>query len=99
MSALDPIIHAPARLQIVATLSHLPTGDSLNFTRLQKELEMTAGNLSTHVQKLENAGYVEVTKTYEHRSPVTYLSLKPAGRTALEIYSQRMRAILTETSP
>lgn len=98
MTALDPIIHAPARLQIAATLAHLPPGDSLTFTRLQKELSMTAGNLSTHVQKLENAGYVEVTKTYERRTPVTYLSLSPTGRIALETYTRRMREILEKGS-
>lgn len=96
MSTLDPVIHAPARLQIAATLAQLTVGDSLAFTRLQKELSMTAGNLSTHVQKLENAGYVEVTKTYEGRSPVTYLALSTSGRGALEIYTRQMREILTK---
>ncbi|MGJ9373346.1 transcriptional regulator [Nesterenkonia sp. CF4.4] len=94
MSSLDPVIHAPARLQIMAALAQLPSGDSVTFPRLQKELEMTAGNLSTHVLKLDNAGYVDVTKTHERRSPVTYLSLSPTGRMALDDYTRHMRKIL-----
>ena len=50
--ALDPLIHAPARLRIVATLAALPEGDALSFTRLQDMLALTPGNLITHVRKL-----------------------------------------------
>ena len=57
--ALDPVIHAPARLRIVATLAALPDGDSLSFTRLQDMLDLTPGNLITHLRKLEDAGYLD----------------------------------------
>ena len=56
--ALDPVIHAPARLRIVATLAALPDTDTLSFTRLQEMLDLTPGNLITHLRKLEDAGYL-----------------------------------------
>jgi DNA-binding transcriptional ArsR family regulator len=55
---LDPVIHVPARLQIVATLAALPEGDTLSFTRLQDMIGLTAGNLITHLRKLQDADYV-----------------------------------------
>ena len=59
--SLDPLIHAPARLRIVATLAALPNGANLSFTRLQEMLELTSGNLITHLRKLEDAGYLQKT--------------------------------------
>lgn len=94
---LDPVIHAAARLKVTATLAALGPDDHLAFPRLQKLLAMTAGNLSTHLRKLEDAGYVEVTKTHEGRNPVTYVSLTPAGRRALDDYTAAMRHLLTPT--
>ena len=61
--ALDPVTHAAARLRIVATLAALPEGDALSFTRLQDMLELTPGNLITHLRKLEDAGYLTSEKT------------------------------------
>lgn len=92
--ALDPVIHAPARLRLVATLAALAVGDELSFPRLQKLLEMTAGNLSTHLRKLEDAGYVAVTKTHEGRTPATYVALTPRGRRAFEDYTEALDALL-----
>ncbi|PFG21080.1 transcriptional regulator [Serinibacter salmoneus] len=95
---LDPVIHAPARLRIVAALAQIARDDTIAFPRLQRELEMTAGNLSTHLRKLEDAGYVQVTKTHEKRTPVTYLALTPEGRTALRTYRTALTAILGGSS-
>ena len=92
---LDPVIHAAARLKVTATLAALPPGDQIAFPRLQKLLGMTAGNLSTHLRKLEDAGYVQVIKTYEGRSPATYVSLSTVGRRALEVYTEALRLLLT----
>ncbi|MGF0118450.1 transcriptional regulator [Promicromonospora sp. Marseille-Q5078] len=92
--ALDPVIHAPARLRVVATLAALAAGDELSFPRLQKLLDMTAGNLSTHLRKLEDAGYVRVTKTHEGRTPATYLALTPQGRRAFEDYTEALTGLL-----
>ena len=58
VDALDPLIHVPARLQIVATLAALPNGDALSFTRLQEMIGLTPGNLITHLGKLEDADYL-----------------------------------------
>ncbi|MGH3740180.1 MAG: transcriptional regulator [Micromonosporaceae bacterium] len=95
MSALDPVIHAQARLRVTAILATLPNGDQLSFPRLQELLDMTAGNLSTHLRKLEDAGYVEVVKTHSGRTPVTYLALTSRGRHAFEEYTQQLRDLLS----
>ena len=76
---IDPVIHAQARLRIMATLAAVPVGDELHFPRLRELLDMTAGNLSTHLSKLEGAGYVQQNKTYSGRSPATYLALTLRG--------------------
>lgn len=93
-SGLDPVIHAPARLRLVATLSALGYSDRMSFPRLQKLLAMTGGNLSTHLRRLEDAGYVAVTKTHEGRTPATYVALTRAGRLAFENYTAALRALL-----
>lgn len=94
MSELDPVIHAQARLRLTTTLAALGTGDQIAFSRLQELLDMTAGNLSTHLRKLEEAGYVEVTKTHRGRSPVTYLALNARGRRAFDDYLTTLRMLL-----
>ena len=91
---LDPVIHAQARLRVTATLAALAPDESLTFPRLQKALDMTAGNLSTHLRRLEEAGYVEQTKTISGRSPVTYVALTAAGRAAFEAYTRTIRDLL-----
>ena len=91
---LDAIIHAPARLRVVATLAALGEGDELSFPKLRKLLDMTAGNLSTHLRKLEDAGYVRVTKTHEGRTPATYLALTARGRMAFEDYTTALNTLL-----
>ncbi len=91
---LDPVIHAQARLRVVAALSALADGDRLAFPRLQGLLDMTAGNLSTHLRKLEEAGYVEVEKTHQGRTPATFVALTRRGRVAFEQYTEDLRALL-----
>ncbi|MEO8528754.1 MAG: transcriptional regulator [Pseudolysinimonas sp.] len=91
---LDPVIHAAARLRIMATLAALAHGDRMAFPRLQEILEMTAGNLSTHLRKLEDALYLRVKKTHQGRTPVTYLELTARGRSAFEDYTESLRALL-----
>lgn len=91
---LDPVIHAQARLRVVSALSTLRDGDSVAFPRLQEILRMTAGNLSVHLRKLEDARYVEVTKTHRGRVPATLVQLTPRGRLAFEVYTATLRALL-----
>jgi DNA-binding MarR family transcriptional regulator len=91
---LDPVIHAQARLRVVAALSTLGERDRLSFPRLQEILGMTAGNLSVHLRKLEDAGYVDVTKTHHGRTPATLLRLSRRGRLAFEEYTIAVRMLL-----
>jgi DNA-binding MarR family transcriptional regulator len=91
---LDPVIHAQARLRVMTTLSAVVKGDQLAFTRLQELLDMTAGNLSTHLRKLEDAGYVAVEKAYRGRTPVSWVTITPPGRRAFEGYHEALRAYL-----
>lgn len=79
---LDPVIHAVARLRITVALAALPPGDSVTFPRLQELLALTAGNLSTHLRKLEDAGYVTSDKAYRLKKPVTYVALTELNRAA-----------------
>ena len=91
---LDPVIHAQARLRVVSALSALPDGDRLAFPRLQELLDMTAGNLSTHLRKLDDAGYVVITKTHQGRLPITFVALSTRGRAAFEQYTDDLRTLL-----
>jgi DNA-binding MarR family transcriptional regulator len=99
LPALDPVIHAQPRLRVVVALAALDDGDQITFPRLQQLVGMTAGNLSTHLRKLEDAGYVTVTKAHRHRTPVTYLALTRSGRRALEDYTAALRALLVTPEP
>jgi DNA-binding transcriptional ArsR family regulator len=92
--ALDPLIHAPVRLRIVATLAALSDGDTLSFTRLQDMLGLTPGNLITHLRKLEDAGYVETDKTGTGSASRTTAALTHRGRTALDAYAATLRDLL-----
>ncbi len=91
---LDPVIHAPARLRIVATLAALPAGASLSFTRLQDMLELTPGNLITHLRKLEDAGYLNSETTGNGRASRTSIALTHQGRAALNNYTAALRDLL-----
>jgi DNA-binding MarR family transcriptional regulator len=91
---LDPVIHAPARLRIVATLAALPSGDALTFTRLQDMLDLTPGNLITHLRKLEDAGYVSSEKNGNGVGSKTTVALTGNGRTALDAYTKALRDLL-----
>jgi DNA-binding MarR family transcriptional regulator len=91
---LDPVIHAQARLRVVATLNTLPDGDQIAFPGLKDVLSMTAGNLSVHLSKLEEAGYVDITKTHRGRTPVTYVALTKRGRAAFDDYTKAIRSLL-----
>ncbi|MFY0407052.1 transcriptional regulator [Solicola sp. PLA-1-18] len=97
MSDLDPVIHAQSRLRVMATLAAMAAGEEITFPRLQQVLEMTAGNLSTHLRKLEDAGYVAQSKTHRGRTPVTYVGLTEPGRRAYDDYLATLRAMLDPT--
>ena len=92
--ALDPLIHVPARLRIVATLAVLPDGDALSFTRLQNMIGLTHGNLITHLRKLEEAGYLKTEKTGNGVASRTSVALSNRGRKALDSYTAALRDLL-----
>jgi DNA-binding MarR family transcriptional regulator len=92
--ALDPVIHAPVRLRIVATLAALSDRDSLSFTRLQDMLDLTPGNLITHLRKLEDARYLRTEKTSNGAASVTSVMLTRRGRSALDAYTTALRDLL-----
>jgi DNA-binding MarR family transcriptional regulator len=91
---LDPLIHVPARLRIIATLAALPTGDALSFTRLQDMIGLTPGNLITHLRKLEEAGYLVTEKTGNGPASRTSVALTHRGRAALYAYTETLRGLL-----
>jgi DNA-binding MarR family transcriptional regulator len=90
-SALDPIIHVRVRLGIVSALA---VEESLTFNELKERLETSDGNLSVHARKLEEAGYVEIRKSFEGRMPRTDYRLTDAGREALQQYLDHMEALI-----
>ncbi|MCM4079318.1 winged helix-turn-helix domain-containing protein [Paractinoplanes hotanensis] len=94
VTELDPVIHAQARLRVVSALSVLREDDRITFPQLQESLRMTAGNLSVHLRKLEDASYVEVTKTHHGRTPATLVRLTRRGRLAFDDYTAALRALL-----
>lgn len=94
MSGLDPVIHAEARLRVITVLNTLGESNRVSFPRLRKMLDMTAGNLSTHLRKLEDAGYVSQRKTIEGRTPATYVSITPQGRVAFGDYRKALMSLL-----
>jgi DNA-binding MarR family transcriptional regulator len=93
--ALDPLIHVPTRLKIVATLAALPDGDTLSFTRLQDMIGLTPGNLIIHLRKLEEADYISSQKTKNGTATTTTtVALTSHGRKALTAYTQALRDLL-----
>ncbi|MCF6475491.1 ArsR family transcriptional regulator [Nonomuraea sp. MG754425] len=91
---LDPVIHAQARLRVVAALNVLGDRDEMAFNSLKDLLGMTAGNLSVHLTKLEEAGYVRINKTHRGRTPVTFAALTGRGRLAFDDYTKAIRTLL-----
>jgi len=79
----DPLIHQPTRLKIMAYLAGLEAGSQVEFGALQRDLGLTEGNLSRHLGRLEEAGYLEIAKGYEKRRPRTWIKITGTGRDAL----------------
>lgn len=91
---LDRTIHAPARLQLTALLY---TSESADFTYLLTQTGLTKGNLAAHLAKLEQAGYLEVQKTYRGRVPQTLYRLTDEGRAAFKGYREGLASVLRLT--
>ena len=91
MHELDRLIHERLRLGIISALA---VNDSLTFNELKHMVKTSDGNLSVHARKLEDAGYVNCSKTFDGRTPRTEYSLTNAGRRALERYLDHMEAVI-----
>ena len=94
MADLDPVIHQPVRLRIMASLVALHETESAEFTFLRELLGVTDGNLGAHVRKLEEEGYLLVEKTFVQRKPRTYLALSDKGRKAFKGHVAALESIL-----
>ena len=90
MRHIDPVIHQPTRLRIMMLLSGV---DSADFTFVTETLSLTKGNLSSHMNQLEKAGYIEVTKTFKGRIPNTSYSITQEGIEQLSAYWEAMDEI------
>lgn len=95
--ALDPVLHERARLAIMSVLAAVAEG--IPFTELRDQLEMTDGNLSIHLQKLEEKGYLAIAKRFVGRRPQTSCRLTAAGRQAFGRYLDHLEAIVQQARP
>ena len=93
LSDLDRVIHEPSRLLLVALLSSLESAD---FLFLLKESRLTKGNLTVHLSKLEEAGYIQIEKTIRGKLPHTEYRLTDQGRAAFETYRRNLGRIFPE---
>jgi DNA-binding MarR family transcriptional regulator len=90
---LDQVIHAPARLML---LSYLYVVESADYVFLMRLSGLTWGNLSTHLTKLEEAGYISVSKVFKGKKPHSTISLTRQGRAAFRQYKRSMQEVLDD---
>ena len=95
LADVDRMIHEPARTMIIAILYSLESAD---FLYLQREAGLTKGNLSAHLTKLEEAGYVSIEKTFRGKIPLTLCSLTVSGRRAFDDYRQKLKQFIDNGS-
>jgi DNA-binding MarR family transcriptional regulator len=95
LADVNRLIHEPARLLIVTLLFAVERAD---FLYLLHETGLTKGNLSAHLSKLEEVGYIRIEKTYRGKVPLTLLSLTPDGRIAFESYRDRLQKLVQRIS-
>ena len=94
LTDVDRLIHEPSRSVILAVLSVVRSAD---FLYLQRETGLTKGNLTVHLSKLEDAGYIHIEKTYRGKLPLTLCSLTEEGKAAFENYRSQLRQFLEGT--
>jgi DNA-binding MarR family transcriptional regulator len=93
---LDRVIHEKGRLAIMSLLAASP---ELSFTELRDTLNMTDGNVTTHIRTLQEAGYISVAKSYQNNRPHTACTLTVAGRKAFAAYINLLEDIVQQTKP
>lgn len=92
---IDDLIHSRLRLAIMAALAGV---ERMEFTALKRVVNATDGNLGTHLHKLETAGYIDVSKQFRERKPVTYYALSDRGKGAFRSYLDRLALWLPRAS-
>jgi DNA-binding transcriptional ArsR family regulator len=92
---VDRLIHEPSRSVILAVLAAVQSAD---FLYLQRETGLTKGNLSVHLSKLEEAGYIAIEKTYRGKLPMTLCRMTDAGSQAFETYRKQLKQFVEQTS-
>ncbi|MBN2074372.1 MAG: transcriptional regulator [Dehalococcoidales bacterium] len=93
LAEIDRIVHEPVRLMVMSLLYVV---ESVNFTFLMNQTDLTWGNLSGHISKLEEAGYLEVEKTFKGKRPNTTLKLSSRGRQAFRDYAITMKQLFKD---
>jgi len=93
LGEIDHLVHEPARLMVMSLLYVV---DSADFTFLMSQTGLTGGNLSAHISRLEDAGYLEVTKTFRGKRPNTTVKLTSQGREAFRDYAKRMKQVFQD---
>ena len=96
MQGPDEIIHQSTRLRLTATLNALAEGDMLEFGRLKAILGAADGNMGTHLNALEKAGYIEVSKDFMGKKPRTRVALTREGRSAFKRHVAYLRALIDD---
>ena len=91
LGRIDEVIHGRMRLGIMV---YLADADSADFTELKTVLEATQGNLSVHLKKLEEAGYVAIAKSFVNNKPLTRVSITRQGRRAFAAYLEAIGALI-----
>jgi DNA-binding MarR family transcriptional regulator len=91
LAEIDPLVHSPARLMV---LTYLYVVDSIDFVYLKRVTGLSWGNLSTHLTKLEDAGYVKIEKTFQDKKPNTMIQLTKQGKQAFRNYKDEMQEVL-----
>jgi DNA-binding MarR family transcriptional regulator len=91
ISEVDRLVHEPARLVVMASLYVVASAD---YTFLMRQAGLTWGNLSAHLSKLEEAGYIQIEKTYRGKRPYTLVRLSDKGRVVFKNYMQQMKSVL-----
>lgn len=95
ISLIDDVIHGRIRLGVMAYLS---SADAADFNELKQKLQTTDGNLSVHLRKLEDAGFIAIEKSFQGRKPLTRARMTEAGRTAFITYLDAMHGLVTASS-
>jgi len=94
MAELNETIHQSVRLRVMAALVSLQPGDEVDFSYLRDLLDVTDGNLGAHLRKLEDAGYIQLNKTFVERKPRTFISATSEGRRVFQEHVEALESII-----